>query len=249
MPVVRCLWPQDRLEIDDVDAFVAAEARPRREDQPWLVVNTVTSLDGGTAVDGTSEGLQAPADLAVFGALRAVADVVLAGAGTVRAEHYKPARPSQRRRQARRERGQPEVPPIAVVTASLDLDPKAPLFAEAEVPTIVLTCERGDPDRRRALDDVADVALCGVDRVEPHLALAALGDRGAEVVVCEGGPRLNGDLVAADVIDEWCLTLSPQLVGGDSRRAATGIDPRDQRALHLDRILEEEGMLLLRYVR
>ena len=87
------LWP-DPADIDDLDAFVAAEARPAPEDRPWLLVNMVSSLDGAVTVEGRSGGLARPADKAMFRALRAVGDVVLAGAGTVRAEGYRPATPS-----------------------------------------------------------------------------------------------------------------------------------------------------------
>jgi riboflavin biosynthesis pyrimidine reductase len=250
-PAMRLIWPlaePDGEEVTDVDAFVAAELRPRPSDRPWLAVNTITSLDGATAVDGLSGPLQEPADKAVFMALRAAADVVLAGASTVRAEGYGPARATPERRAARRARGQSEVPSIAVISRSLDLDPEAPLFTAAKARTIVLTCDAADAERRRALDAVADVAVCGAERVEPGLALAALGDRGASFVLCEGGPHLNGHLVAADVVDEWCLSLGPVLTGGSSPRASIGAPTRLER-YRLDRILEEDSLLVLRYVR
>jgi riboflavin biosynthesis pyrimidine reductase len=249
---MRRIWPTDQAgggEVVDLDAFVAAEARPRPADRPWLGVNMITSVDGGTAVGGLSGPLQAPADKALFDALRAAADVVLVGAGTVRAEGYGPARPTPERRAARRARGQSEAPAIAVVSRSLDLDPAAALFTEAQTRSIVLTCEHADPDRLHALEAVAAIELCGLDRVEPQLALAALGERGADFVLCEGGPRLNGDLIAAAVVDEWCLTLSPLLDGGDSRRAADGAIPTEPTPCRLDRVLEEDQLLLLRYVR
>ncbi|MGE3621941.1 MAG: pyrimidine reductase family protein [Acidimicrobiia bacterium] len=247
---MRQLWPEGPAEVGDVDEQIAAERRVAPGDRPWLAVNTVTSLDGATAVRGVSAPLQAPADKAVFGALRAIADVILVGAGTVRAEGYGPARPTARRRADRRARGQAEVPPIAVVTGSLELDLDAPLFTEAEARTVVLTSERSDRARRRDAAAVADVVVCGTDRVDPHLALAALHGRGlAGVVLCEGGPRLNGDLIAADLVDEWCLSVSPLLAAGDSQRAALGIDAPPSRGFRLDRLWLDDEMLLARYVR
>ena len=106
---MRRLWP-DPTDIDDVAAFVAADARPTPVGRPWLLVNMITSLDGAVTVGGLSGGLARPADKEMFTALRAVGDVVMAGAGTVRAEGYGPARPSAAARAARRERGQDEVP-------------------------------------------------------------------------------------------------------------------------------------------
>ena len=119
-------------------------------DRPWVLVNMVASLDGAITIADRSGGLGGPADKAMFSALRGVADVVMAGAGTVRAEGYGPARPSDAVRAVRRARGQAEVPRIAVVTRSLDLDLATPLFTEAVEPTIVITCASADRDRQAA---------------------------------------------------------------------------------------------------
>jgi 5-amino-6-(5-phosphoribosylamino)uracil reductase len=69
------------------------------------------------------------------------------------------------------------------------------------------------------------------------------------VVTCEGGPHLNGDLLAADLVDEWDLTVSPLLVGGQEGRSALGPAPVEPRGFHLDRLLEGDGLLLGRWVR
>jgi 5-amino-6-(5-phosphoribosylamino)uracil reductase len=245
---MRRLWP-DPADVDDVDALLASDPRPAPPERPWLLVNMITSLDGSVAIAGRSGGLGAPADKAVFHGLRAIADVVMAGAGTVRAEHYGRAKPTEEQRAARRSRGQEEVPRIAVVTRSADLDPSARLFAEAGPLPIVLTCDAAPPERRRALEEVAEVVVAGHDDVDMAVALAELRGLGASVVTCEGGPHLNGDLVAADLVDEWALTLSPMLVGGTEGRAAIGPSPVDPRRFHLDRLLEGDGLLLGRWVR
>jgi riboflavin biosynthesis pyrimidine reductase len=245
---MRRLWPEAG-EVDDVAALVAAEARPAPPDRPWVLVNMVASLDGAITVDGRSGGLGRPADKAMFSALRAVADLVLVGAGTARAEGYGPARPSEATQAARLRRGQAAVPRIAVVTGSLDLDLASPLFSDATARTIVVTHQQADPARRAAAAQVADVVVAGSGAVDLAAALRSLRDLGASVVACEGGPRLNGDLVAADLVDEWDLTVSPLLVGGDSGRAAAGAGHPDGRELVLDRVLEGDGLLLTRWVR
>lgn len=245
---MRRLWP-DPLDIDDIDALVAAEARPAPPDRPWLLVNMVASLDGAIEVAGRSGALGRPADRAVFSALRAVADVVLAGAGTVRAERYGPARPTEAQRAARRARGQEEVPTIAVVTRSLDLDVTSSLFTGDGPRPIVLTCDAAPADRRREVAAHADVLVAGHDDVDLTLSLAELGARGAAVITCEGGPRLNGDLLAADLVDEWDLTLSPLLVGAHARRASVGPDLAAPLGFQLDRLLEGDGLVLGRWIR
>lgn len=242
------LWP-DPAPIDDVSALVAAEERPPPPDRPWLLVNMIASLDGAVTVEGRSGGLARPADKAMFTALRSIADVVLAGAGTVRAERYGPARSSDEVRAARRARGQAEAPRIAVVSRSLDLDLDAPLFVEPAEPTIVITC--ADPPER-AIDrvrEVAEVIVCGERSVDLVTAMAELRARGVEVITCEGGPHLNGDLLLADVIDEWALSVAPLLVGGDARRSTAGPLLPDPAELRLDRLLEGDGLLVGRWLR
>jgi len=245
---VRRLWP-DPGDVDDVAALVAAEARPAPAGRPWVLVDMVSSLDGAITIGRRSGALGGPADRVMFAALRGVADVVLAGAGTVRAESYGPSRPSAATRAARRTRGQHELPQVAVVTRSLDLDLASPLFTEAERPTIVITCAAADDDRRAAVAAVGELIVAGDDEVDLAAALAALRDRGAAVVTAEGGPRLNGDLLAADLIDEWALAVSPILAGGEAGRASRGPALDKPVAMRLDRVLEADGFLFARWVR
>jgi riboflavin biosynthesis pyrimidine reductase len=91
--------------------------------------------------------------------------------------------------------------------------------------------------------------LAGDDDVDVALALSKLAADGARVVLCEGGPSLNGQLVAADALDELCLSLAPVVAGGSSPRMAHGLVPPQVTGLRLDRVLESDGMLFLRYVR
>lgn len=237
---MRQLLPEP---VDDVDpaALYAADRRPAQGRRPWVLVNMITSTDGAIAVDGRSGPLGGPADKRVFRALRGVAGTILVGAGTVRAERYGPARLPG---------GRPG-PPIAVVTRTGELDPGLRLFAEADpsAPPIVLTCRACPPDRLAALERVADVVVAGDATVDLGAALALLAGRGVDVVVAEGGPSLNGELLAGGLVDEWCLTLAPLLVGGRSRRAVDGPPPVGPLVLVLDRLLEEDGFLFARYVR
>jgi len=242
------LWP-DPAPVDDVEALVAAAPRPSSADRPWVLVNMITSLDGAVAVEGRSGGLGRPADRAVFSALRAVADVVLAGAGTVRAEGYGPPRPRPATRAARSARGQAEAPRLAVVSRSLDLDPGAALFTEAEAPPYVLTCATSPEASRRALEGTAEVIVAGEAAVDLVAGLAELRRRGVRTVCCEGGPTLNGGLLAADLVDEWALSLAPLLVGGDAPRAVVGSLPVGPLETELSWLLEGDGLLLGRWLR
>jgi riboflavin biosynthesis pyrimidine reductase len=226
----------------------ATDDRSIDGDRPWLMVNMIASADGGTSVDGRSGGLGGPADKQVFAAIRAVADVVLVAAGTVRAERYGPPRPSADVRRRRRARGQSEVPRIAIVTRSLDLDLTTPLFTDADAPPYLLVPEDVAAARLEQVAERATVLRCGEHTVSLTLALEALHAEGARVVLSEGGPSLNGALVAADLVDELCLTVSPTLVAGSSARIAHG-DHGVLTRLHLRHVLEEGGSLFLRYTR
>lgn len=245
---MRELWPQPVDDLDPLERY-ASDVRSPGSERPWVIVNMIATVDGGTAVDGVSGGLGGPGDKTVFRAVRAVPDMILVGAGTVRAEHYGPPRPSREVRAAREARGQSPAPRLAVVSARTELDPGTPLFAEAEEPPIVLTGNAADPDRLAALSAVAEVVVGDHATTTATEILGALQAWGAGVVLCEGGPSLNGQLVAEGLIDEWCLSVSPRLVGGTSPRAAHG-PAGVPSSLRLDRVLaDDDGYLFLRYLR
>lgn len=226
--------------VDLEDAYAGLEP----PDDSWTVLGMVGAVDGAAAVDGRSEGLGGRGDLAAFRALRTLPDVVLVGAGTVRAEDYGP--PVPRGVAARRARGQADVPRIAVVTRSADLDPAARLFGDPDRRPLVLTTRDAPEDRRAALREVADVVEVGQDDVAPGDALAELHRRGLRRVVCEGGPSLNGQLLAAGVVDELFLTLAPTLVGEVGPRVVAGRLPAPvDLVLHELRVHGAE--LVLRY--
>jgi 5-amino-6-(5-phosphoribosylamino)uracil reductase len=224
----------------DPDALAAHYAYPDGLTTPWVRVNFVSSADGAVTVDGRSGGLGDDADRAVFGLLRELADVVLVGAGTVRAEDYRGAR--------RPTRGRTAPPPVAVVTGSADLDPGARLFTDTRVPPLVLTTADAPADRRQRLAAAGADVVTLADLAPPTL-LAELGRRGLRRVLCEGGPALHGALIAADAVDELCLTVAPLLVGGPAGRIATGPEGTTARRMALVGALHEEGSLLLRYRR
>jgi riboflavin-specific deaminase-like protein len=227
---------------------VAAEARPVPPERPWVMVNMVASVDGASTVAGRSGPLGGRGDRAMFTALRAVPDVILVGAGTVRAERYGPPRITEPSRAERRSRGQEPAPRLAVVSRSLELDPGADLFSKAEAPPLVLTTVTAPAHGRARLAGVAEIVEAGEDRVDLRRAMVELARRGARVVLAEGGPHLNGDLVAADLVDEWRLTLAPTLAGGSAERIAVGPEPPAMVPLLLDRAYEHDGELLLRYL-
>jgi riboflavin-specific deaminase-like protein len=224
----------------DVEAVVAAEERPPPAGRPWVLVNMVASVDGASqGTDAKSGTLSGPGDRRLFHALRGIADMVLAGAGTVRAENYGAPK------------GAAPGPRLAVVSGSLALDPTSRFFREPAQPPVVLTTEEAvAAGRADDLAEVADVHAVGDRMVDWDRALRLLREELAvETLLVEGGPLLNGHLVAADLVDELRVTVSPLVAGGSARRIVADSPLTGSLPLALADVLEEDGFLFLRYLR
>jgi riboflavin biosynthesis pyrimidine reductase len=241
---MRMLYPDSVAEVDP--AAVYADL-PRNEHRPSVRLNMIVSVDGGTSWGGVSGALGGAADKALFPVLRSFADVVLVAAGTMRAENYGPARLAPPMQEARVQRGQPAVPPIAVVSRSCRLEWDTPFFTDAaQRPLIITVASAPEADRARAAE-VADVIVSGDEDVDLAGALDALGGRGAANVLAEGGPTLNGALARVGLLDELCVTLSPRLASGDAKRIISGSTLDALEELTLVSICEEDDFLFLRY--
>ena len=245
---VRQLYPDRGLDAPDLADLYGAPSRPSPAGRPWVLSNMVASLDGATAVDGVSGNMGGEGDRMVFDQIRAAADAIVVAAGTARAEDYGPPRADPGAAEARAERGQSVVPELVVLTRSGNLDTDARLFSEGHRPTVVVS-GAAPTDRVAALDAVADVVVTAGDDVDPGEVLSLLARRGHRVVLLEGGPSLNGQWVAADMVDELCLTVAPLLVSGGSKRVALGPEPTPAAAMALAHVLEHDDALFLRYVR
>ncbi|MER5431407.1 pyrimidine reductase family protein [Streptomyces sp. NPDC002588] len=239
-------WSLDEL----AEAYAYPEPVPGGP-RPWLRANMVSTLDGAAQHDGRSQPISTATDMRIFGTLRGLADVVIAGAETVRQEGYRPARVRAEFTARREAAGQGPAPAIAVVTASLDLDFSLPLFTSPLVPTLVLTGAAAAPDKVAAAEKAgARVVIAGDGTgVDPARAVRALAELGHTRLLTEGGPRLLGQFVSSGVLDELCLTVSPMLTAGDAQRIAGGPAVEVPRRFALVSLLEEEGFLFGRYRR
>jgi riboflavin biosynthesis pyrimidine reductase len=196
------------------------EIRPRERapaDRPFVYVNFVCTLDGRAAVSGRTSALGSDADLEMLLELRALADAVLIGTGTLRAEGYARLIGSPERRAAREAAGLAPDPPAVVLSRGLDVPWDTGLFAAPEQPVLVYTGARGE-----APDVAAPVELVRLEDPTPAAALADLRARGIRALGCEGGPRLFGSLLAGGLVDELFLTLVPLLTGADETRIVEG---------------------------
>ena len=237
---MRQLLPTAADSVDLHEAYAYPHAAP------WLRANMVASLDGSAVKDGRSAGLGGPADKEVFGVLRSLCDAVVVGAGTARAEGYRAPRAKEVDADRRRAHGQRAAPVLVLVSRGLDLDPASDLFTGTER-TVVVASGSADRTARDRLSEVADLVVTGDDDVDLSAAFDELAEHGLPRLLCEGGPSLLADVAAAGRLDELCVTISPQLVGGDGPRIIHGaeLDLAVRPAL----LLERDGVLLARYLR
>lgn len=214
------LYPSPAATITLREAYDVV--RPRPAHRPWVGLCMVASVDGSTAIDGSSGGLSNPADIELLLTLRDLSDVVIVGAGTARDEGYGVPRKASLR--------------IGVVSRSGTMDYSTPLFTSGRGFMIV-------PEDAPQLP--VDTIRAGVGEVDLAAALAQLD---ADFVQAEGGPQLNGALAAADLIDDIHLTISPQLAGGIGPRVVSVAEQLTQK-MTLAHVLEDDGFLFTRYVR
>lgn len=240
--LMRRLHPSPFDDVDTLDAYALPTA-----EEPYVRANMVSSLDGAAAVAGRVGSLSGQADQTLLHELRTMCDVLLVGAGTIRAEGYGPLRLGEDELQLRRDRGQSEAPRLAVLSRRLDLDLAGPAFTAATARPLLLTTEAAPADRRREAEQVADVLLVGDTDVDLARAVEQLGARGLPQILSEGGPHVLNQLFAAGVVDELCLALAPVVTGGHELRITAGglLDPAAE--LDLSDVLEKDGYLFLRY--
>lgn len=241
---MRMLFPEHANTVDPAEVYADL---PVAIDRPAVRLNMIVSVDGGTSWNGVSGALGGPADKALFGVLRSLADIVLVASGTMRAEKYGPATLPEAIQAERRARGQRPVPPIAVVSRTCDFDWDSPFFAAATERPIVVTVDAVDAERRKRAADVADVVIAGERDVDFRRAVRECASRGAHNVLAEGGPTLNGELARAGLLDELCVTLSPLLASGDAKRIIAGSPLDELEPLELRSLLEDDNYLFLRY--
>jgi riboflavin biosynthesis pyrimidine reductase len=228
--------PGARVTASDLSALYAFPAGRR-----WVRANFVSTLDGSAVgADRRSGSINTPADNRVFALQRRLADAVLVGAGTVRAEGYERVEPA---------RGRPVPPALVVVSASGRVPEGLRTPTRGRGAGLFVTCAAAGSrrvDRARSVLGADAVVVAGDERVDLPAALAALADRGLRHVLCEGGPSLLATALDAGVVDELALTLSPTVVGGDGTRITSGPllgGPDGVRAVPR-LLLEEAGTLL-----
>ena len=206
---------------------------PLPRSHPHVFSNFVTSLDGvvslnvkGHASGGDISGSSAQ-DRMVMGLLRAIADVVIIGSGTLGADRRHvwtagaifPELADEYRRLSKA-LGKREAPLNVIVSGSGEIDLGLPVFASGKVPALIVTTTAGA--KRLRTQSVPDtVEICAIRLSASAIPASAILDEvcrasPGKLILVEGGPRLLGDFYAERLVDEQFLTLSPQIAGRDA---------------------------------
>ena len=235
-----------------------AHGGPFRLPERIVYGNFVSSVDGVAAIVGiemSSAAISggASADRFMMALLRAVADTVVVGAGTLR-EHggpwtaekaFPPGADAFRRLRAKL--ASEEAPTLVVVTASGELEADHPSLGDA----IVVTTSAGArtlTERKARCAEVIDVG--DVEDVDGRVVIDRLRERGFRRILTEGGPKLMGSMLEAGAVEQLFLTISPKLIGGGSGRSplTDGVDLLDsERGMRLLSVRRAGDYVFLRY--
>jgi riboflavin-specific deaminase-like protein len=252
VPEIRQLFPPAAGTIGIeaiVNELALADHVPPAE-RPYVVLNMVSTLDGRASLGGRSGPIGNQADRALFHALRGTVDAVMAGAGTVRVERYRALVRDEPRRRQRRERGLEEEPLACIVSGRLALPADIPLLRDPRARVVIVTSSAASlPESPSSIEYVRANRDGLLDLPD---ALLQLRQRfGVRTLLCEGGPHLNAQLLAAGLVDELFLSIAPKLAGGDTAgevlRILSGADLDPPVELQLIGLLESESHLFLRY--
>jgi riboflavin biosynthesis pyrimidine reductase len=235
--IIRRLHPEPFKEIDadtdDGQSALSAFYAPRRK--RWLRVNLIASVNGAAAgADGTSESLTNRVDRRILGTIRRRADIVLVGAASVRTEGY----------------FLPKTAPLAIITGSGDLTGHR-IPRDVPAGKVLVLCPSTAAATVRDTLDAENVSILelgtsdGHAKLNPAEAIQALRALGNDSIVCEGGPNLAGQLLNADLVDELCLSTSPQL-SATVLPVLPGLTVNH--SLHLEQLLSDsDGHLFARW--
>jgi riboflavin-specific deaminase-like protein len=231
-------------EVEAAEAIAHLDLGSRAPaDRPYVVLNMVSTLDGKAVIEGTTRSLGGDADHALFHGLRTQTDAILAGAGTVRMERYGRVVRSDELTARRVDAGLDPNPPLVVVSGRLDLPPDLPLFQDPEARVIIAT------GAEHELEGVKAQVIYERTGDDLPLLMARLRDEhGIRSVLSEGGPTLNSFMLAAGLVDELYLSLSPQVVGGaHALTIVAGRELPNPASAELISLLESGGELFSRW--
>ena len=245
----RLYPPSDSAQIDPSAVYADLSFPPGQAGGPYVALNMVSTADGKTALGDSAAGIGSRTDARLMRQIRAAADAIIWGTGTLKADLVDP-RVDVRRARERVGRGLSPQPLAVTVTGSLGLEPTNRFFVNGPSGTVLFTVRAASPERRRALAPYAAVVVQDGETVDLAAALRYLHDRfGVRRLLSEGGPNLNQHLLDAGLIDEVFWTIAPKLAGGHGRGLLDGPEPATAIRARMDLVslFEHDGELYTRY--
>ncbi len=237
-----------RLFPDRADGLTALDVvadlpPPGPEARPWIALNMVCTADGRVTVAGRTHAITNRADYELFHATRERMDAIMVGAETIRIESYGRTINSAEARERRASAGLPPDAIAVVVSRSVSLPADVGLLRAADNTVVVLT-----PSADGELPAAA-ATVHYLREPDPAVGLARLREEfGVRSLVCEGGPRLNGTLLPAGLVDELHLVYAPKLAGGEDPLTIVSGPPFEPPVdLELRTLHESGGYLFARY--
>lgn len=257
-PELRRLFPfpsgsADGIAMPEILNELAAQGRRRKaqappRSRPYVLLNMASTTDGRASIDGRAGPIGDSADSALLHGLRTVAEGLLVGAGTVRAEHYARVLRGEQDRQTRLGYGLSAELPTFIVSRSMRLSAEeVPLLGEPQAPVTLIT-----PTEQELAPCPAQPGYLRCERagtLDLALAMRRIHDEhGVGTLLCEGGPHLAGQLVQDGLVDELFLGLAPKLAGGQEHlRILAGAEIDPPRPLELIALYEHQSSLFARY--
>jgi riboflavin biosynthesis pyrimidine reductase len=251
--LTRLLPPGEPATVAEIVEDLGLWERPTlAAERPRVLLNMVSTVDGRATVGGRSGPISNRADRELFHGLRSAVDAILVGAATARVEGYGRIIRDDSVRRLRAQRGLEREPLACIVSGRLALGPEVPLLADPMARVAILTSSAASLPASAAHVDYVRTQRDGL--LDLPAALAELRERfSVRMLLCEGGPRLSRELVAAGLVDELFLSVSPTLAGGETRRGAgalrilSGPELEPPVELKLLGALESGSQLFLRY--
>ena len=242
------VYPHPEQEVSAIYEDLDLPPTGNREGaRPYVIINTVSSVDGRTVMEGKAAGIGSTADRRTMRTLRSKVDAVMIGAGTLRAEKLSLGLdPTDGVRQ----------PLAIIVTDTGDVPLEEQLIVKGGQEILILLSDaapRRVAERLRGLAPVMSAPASSTGAVDLQAALRALqAERGVESLVLEGGPGLNHALISRQLVDELFLTVAPELLGGSAERALTllrgpALPARDRPSLDVASIHLSGAEIFLRY--
>jgi 2,5-diamino-6-(ribosylamino)-4(3H)-pyrimidinone 5'-phosphate reductase len=190
-------------------------------DRPYVLVNMVSSLDGKVVIEGNEQGLGSSIDKRLMRELRVNADIVMNGAGTLRASGTSSRLDDPALEELRMSRGKPRAPLSAVISRSGDLPLHRAFFTADDFGAVLYLSGTAPPERRRAIEATGrPVIEVPTGNEVPATLRHMRHELGANVLLVEGGPALNRQLFDIGAVDEFFLTIGAVIVGGKDKLTA-----------------------------